>query len=260
MEIGILTPDWPLSDKVGAFVSTRAPGYGKQPFQHFNLAEHVGDDVNVVHKNRSELFRLLPAGTRIQWLQQVHGTRVLKTSVPASGAELEKVEADAIYLDQNGVAGAVMVADCLPVFLAAENGMEAAVAHAGWRGLLAGVLEESLACFQAPRDQIHAWLGPAIGPCHFEVGDEVRDAFLAYCSLPEQARLLDKQGFMPGFDKNMSKWQANLYAIASLRLGWSGVRHIHGGGYCTHCDTEKFFSYRRDGVTGRMAGLIYLKP
>ncbi|MDT8427370.1 MAG: peptidoglycan editing factor PgeF [Pseudomonadales bacterium] len=257
MEIDTISPDWPLSDKVGAFISTRSPGHGRGPFQHFNLAEHVGDDSKVVQDNRGELSRLLPAGTRIQWLQQVHGTRVLKPALDSMGTEL--VKADAIYLDRVGVAGAVMVADCLPVLLAAKDGREAAVAHAGWRGLLGGVLEETLACFRAPREEIHAWMGPAIGPCHFEVGAEVREAFLAHCAQVEQARLLDKLGFMPGGSGNKNKWQANLYAIASLRLSWSGVKQIHGGGLCTYCDPERFFSYRRDGVTGRMASLIYLK-
>lgn len=163
------------------------------------------------------------------------------------------VEADALYTDQAVRALGILTADCLPVALCDRAGREVAVAHAGWRGLCAGVLENTLARFRAPRDQLLAWLGPAIGPCHFEVGGEVRDAFLAAAE-DSTGDAIDA-AFQPG--KAPGKWMADLYAIARARLRAAGVEAVHGGGCCTYCEPALFYSYRRERVTGRFATVIW---
>ncbi len=191
-----------------------------------------------------------------QELVQVHGKAVLNlTSRPVAG---ETQEADALYTRLEETVCAIRTADCLPVFLATADGSEIAIAHAGWRGLAAGVLENTLDRFQAQRADIHAWFGPAIGPCHFEVGEDVYTAFLQ--AAPEDYCQSTQEAFVPG--KQTGKWQADLYQLARLRLQAAGlVANITGGGLCTYCDAQTYYSYRRDGEQGgRIMNLIWRQP
>ncbi len=184
----------------------------------------------------------------VQWVQQVHGTRVFH----AGRAALPAPEADALYAAGSPLALGVLTADCLPVLFCSADGREIAAAHAGWRGLLGGVLEAALGSFHAPPSTISAWLGPAIGPCHFEVGDEVRAAFIARAGMPERAAT---EAAFASTTKT-GKWLADLYQLARIRLAGRGLTNIHGEALCTVCNHERFYSYRKQAVTGRFATLI----
>ncbi|MDD3609975.1 MAG: peptidoglycan editing factor PgeF [Halothiobacillaceae bacterium] len=240
---GLLWPDWPAPAPVRAVVTTRHGGVSAAPWTTLNLATHVGDDPQAVAENRRRLRAALSLPAEPFWLEQVHGIRVAEPGKVSSSRE-----ADAAYADRPGVVCAVLTADCLPVLFCDETGHEVAVAHAGWRGLAGGVLEASIARFNAPPERLLAWLGPAIGPGAFEVGDDVREAFLC----------VDGGGtaFVPARE---GRWMADLFALARLRLAQAGVARVFGGGLCTHADAGRFYSYRRDGVTGRMASLIWLE-
>ena len=243
-----IVPDWPAPATVRSLVTTR--GDSAAPFGEFNLALHVADDSRRVQANRDELQRLL-AVNQLQWLQQVHGTSVV--SLPCSMAVTP--EADALYSSIPGSALAVLTADCLPVLLCDRQGSEIAVAHAGWRGLAAGILNNTLASFQQPAGQLMAWLGPAISQAHFEVGGEVRQAFLAspvFMNLPGTA-----DAFIPS--DRLGHYYCDLYELARLSLRGAGVRDIYGGDYCTYGDPQRFYSFRREPVCGRMATLIMLQ-
>ncbi|MGA1741610.1 MAG: peptidoglycan editing factor PgeF [Pseudohongiellaceae bacterium] len=189
---------------------------------------------------------------QVQWLQQVHGKDVLKLE---AGVNISEPKADAIYTQVPGIVCGIHTADCLPVFFSDQKGREIALAHAGWRGLAMGVLENTLACFKAKHESISVWFGPAIGPCHFEVGEEVRDIYLQQAS--QATKKITSAAFVPGA-KN-SKWMADLYKLAQIRLNDAGLFDISGGGLCTFCDPENFYSYRRDKETGRLSSLIWLK-
>jgi YfiH family protein len=249
----LLTPDWRVPDRVVAGVSERRGGLSMAPYDSFNLALHVGDDPAAVLQNRQRLLQCLPEGMSVQWLEQVHGTAV----VDAQFAAPERC-ADAVYVNQPGLAGAVLTADCLPVFFADRHGRSVAVAHAGWRGLAAGILESTLARFAEAPEDVVAWLGPAIGVCHFEVGMEVRDSFLDACATAAQRELLQAHAFRAA--AHPDKCFADLYALARFRLQAAGVREVGGGGMCTHCEVERFYSYRRDGRTGRFVSIVGLAP
>lgn len=238
-----IEPGWHLPG-VTALSTTRGGGASLSPFDSFNLGHHVNDEPAAVESNRQRLVAALPVETRIQWLQQVHGNAVIRAG------EGGYPEADACWTDQPGVACAVLTADCLPVLLAAEDGRVVAAAHAGWRGLLAGVLESTVAAMGVDPMRLMAWMGPAIGPETFEVGAEVRDAFL------DTAAVAD--AFVPG--QEPGKYLANLYQLARYRLAQVGVNRIHGGNRCTYTEADQFFSYRRDGQTGRMASVIVINP
>lgn len=238
-----ITPDWPAPNRVRARSTNRVGGVSVAPYDALNLGAHVGDQPDAVQENRHRLVALAGLPAMPQWLNQVHGTAVARLPL----ATPSTATADAAYSDTVGTVCAVMTADCLPVLFCSVSGDEVAAAHAGWRGLCAGVLEETLRNFRAPAAQIMAWLGPAIGPQAFEVGPEVRDAFMA--QHPSAA-----QAFIP----HGSKYLADIYALARLRLQAQGVTHIYGGDVCTVSEPGKFFSYRRDGTTGRMATLIWL--
>jgi len=238
-----IVPDWPAPPKVRALATTRQSGHGVGAYASFNLATHVGDDAAIVAANRDLLGEYLPVAPR--WLTQVHGTRCVDAETAADGAE-----ADASFVRSPGRACAVLTADCLPVLLCNADGTVAAAAHAGWRGLAAGILESTVAAMRVPGGALVAWLGPAIGPAAFEVGDEVRTNFLRQDAGAIGAFVSHGDG----------KWLCDLYALARRRLARLGVQHISGGGYCTHADAARFFSYRRDGRTGRMATLIWLEP
>lgn len=240
----LLTPDWPAPPNVRALQTLRPGGCSAAPWDSFNLGDHVGDDPARVAANRAALRRHLPAEPL--WLQQVHGIAAVdagKTANSGSG-----VVADAAFARQPDVVCAVMTADCLPVLFCDRAGSVVAAAHAGWRGLLGGILESTLVGMAVPAAELLAWLGPAIGPQAFEVGDEVRTAFLA--DDPAAATAFVALG--------AGKWLADLYALARRRLLRAGVQQIYGGGECTLSDRARYFSYRRDGITGRMATLIWL--
>jgi hypothetical protein len=209
-----------------------------------NPAGHVGDAAAAVAANRARLREALALPAEPVWLEQVHGVRVVEA---AQAGDLPA--ADAAWTDRPGVVCAVLTADCLPVVFADRAGRCVAVAHAGWRGLAAGVLEATLGQLPVPPAELLAWLGPAIGPAAFEVGAEVRAAFLAHDAAAAHAFVRGRDG---------AHWFADLYTLARQRLAAAGVHAVFGGGCCTYTDSRRFFSYRRDGVTGRMATLAWL--
>lgn len=234
--------DWPAPPNVKACYSLRSGGVSQPPFDSFNLATHVDDNPADVDINRQQLQSAI-GGAQISWLQQVHGDRV----VAADGQNV--IEADANVSKESGVACCVMTADCLPVFFCDRAGQQVAVAHAGWRGLQKGILQNTLATFADPK-QVLVYLGPAISQVAFEVGDEVRTAFLErYPNLNMAAHFV--MGVKP------HKWLCDLYGIANTLLNDCGVDTIYGGDRCTLTESDSFFSYRRDGQTGRMANLIW---
>ncbi|MCA1325932.1 peptidoglycan editing factor PgeF [Herbaspirillum sp. alder98] len=245
----LLMPDWPAPPNVGAFATMRAGGFSLAPYDDgaggagLNLGNHVGDDPLLVAANRSLLARLLPQEPA--WLTQVHGTTVCDAATVAAGAE-----GDGCVSDQPGAVCVMMTADCLPVLLCDQAGSVVGAAHAGWRGLAAGVLEQTVASMRARgAGRIMAWLGPAIGARQFEVGAEVRDTFAQHDPAALQAFTAREQS---------GKFLADIYHLGRLRLRSAGVDDISGGGLCTVSD-ERFYSYRRDKTTGRIASLIWLK-
>lgn len=237
-----LTPDWPAPARVKACVTTRAGGVSQAPFDSFNLGAHVGDDADAVAANRHSLIARLDC--QPAWLQQVHGI-VVAAANPAVVAE-----ADANWTATPGIACTVMTADCLPALFCDRAGTRVAAAHAGWRGLVNGVLEATLDAMAVPASDVLVWLGPAIGPQAFEVGPEVREAFMAVQADAEHA-------FVPS--GNPGKYLADIYQLARLRLAARGVTAVYGGGFCTVTD-PRFFSYRRAARTGRFASLVWLTP
>ncbi|HUF20402.1 MAG TPA: peptidoglycan editing factor PgeF [Burkholderiales bacterium] len=238
-----IVPHWPAAATVRALITTRAGGSSRGPYKSLNLGNRVNDSADAVAANRAILRSLLPAEPA--WLNQVHGTRVVEAD-----AVTTPVEADASFTRSPGTVCTMLVADCLPVLLADRHGSVVAAVHAGWRGLAAGVIESAIAAMTCPPDQLIAYLGPAIGADAFEVGEDVRQAFLSHDSLARQA-------FRPHAP---DKWLADLFLLARQRLAASGVSAVYGGGLCTFSDPQRFFSHRRDRVTGRMAALIWLAP
>lgn len=250
----LIEADWPAPPGVGACVTTRRSGNSLGPYAAGNLGTHVGDEPGHVATNRRDLLCSLGGIESIQWLRQVHGTQVYR---PADRHAAIVPEADAIVTGQAGLACAVLTADCLPVCLATVDGSTVAVAHAGWRGLASGVLEQTVRAMGPEPSRVLAWLGPAIGPCHFEVGEDVRSAFLS--GVPEYLQADLVAAFRPAGEDG--KWWADLYALARQRLRQAGVMQCFGGGFCTFCDQKRFYSYRRDGEnSGRIATLVYRLP
>lgn len=256
-----IRPDWPAPPVVRALITTRHDGVSAAPFDSFNLGTHVGDDPGAVQSNRMRLRQHVPAEPR--WMEQVHGVQCLHlgSAAPSPASQSALPQGDAAVTRDAGVVCAVLSADCLPVLLCACDGSAVGVAHAGWRGLAGGVIESALQGLSAlgtPATQVMAWLGPAISGARFEVGAEVRAAFLDHASDDAGAFVqhqTDGQKRSGG-----EKYLANLYALARARLRRAGVSRVYGGGFCTYLDRERFFSYRRDGRTGRMASLIWLAP
>lgn len=251
----IILPDWDdAPPNVNAFVTTRAGGVSRPPFDDgaggggMNLGLHVGDDAQAVMQNRARLRSKLPAEPA--WLTQVHGNTVIDAgSITADG---EAVSADASFAAKPGAVCVIQTADCLPVLFCDVAGKVVGAAHAGWRGLAAGVLENTLSRMRAAgAAEILAWLGPAIGPERFEVGADVLAAFVRY---GEHA----KTAFTPLEGKN-GKYLADIYQLARLVLNQAGVKRISGGAFCTVNDARRFYSYRRDKITGRMAAFIWCK-
>ena len=247
-------PDWDLPKGIHAFVTTRRGGKSKGAWASFNLGLHVDDCKEDVLDNREQLLQALRREAacteiRIQWLEQIHGSDVCRI---ADKTLIPPPKADALHTSGKGIACCIMTADCLPVLFCSEDGLEIAVAHAGWRGLQAGVLENTVAAFAASPGQIRAWLGPAIGPCHFEVGPQVREVFLSAAATEGKAAVA--ACFVPS--KQKGKWMADLYALARLRLRNMGVNHIEGSTNCTVCHPEIWYSHRYSQPTGRFATLI----
>jgi hypothetical protein len=248
--VDFLLPDWPAPARVRALSTSR--GLAQQPFfggsagvfAGLNLGSHVGDKPDVVAANRLLLRQLCGLKQDPAWLNQVHGTKVLDLDSWQGGL----TDADASVTSTEGLAAVVMTADCLPVLFCDKAGDRVAAAHAGWRGLCDGVLEATLRHFPDP-SAVLAWLGPAIGPLNFEVGSEVRAAFIAHSAQAAEA-------FTPS--SNAGKYLADIYLLARQRLQAAGVTAIYGGDYCTVASPQRFFSYRRDGQTGRQASLIWL--
>ena len=239
-------PDWPAPKKVRALQTTRTGGLGVAPYNSLNLGRHVGDDAVTVLRNRMLLAPYLPSEP--VWLTQTHGINV----IDADSASCDPV-GDACIAQRPGAMCVVMTADCLPILLCDDKGSVVGAAHAGWRGLCAGVIEAAVASMAVPATTVMAWLGPAIGAASFEVGEEVRAAFVAPHAIgSEQAA----SAFTPGA---AGKWQADIYQLARLRLNTLGISRIYGGGFCTYTDPTRFFSYRRDGVTGRMGTFIWIE-
>lgn len=264
-EADLLYPPWRVSPRVHALMTTRAGGVSLPPYGRWtdgreaagglNLGLHTGDDPAHVAENRARLLSL--AGARAAWLEQIHGDTIVRAEQAL--AEPAPVRADASVAAEPGVACVVMVADCMPVLLCDEDGRAVGAAHAGWRGLAAGIVEKTaqrvadLAARDASR--LHAYLGPAIGPQAFEIGDEVREAFLAAAEPAE--RDATAGAFVARRDAPGKHW-ADLYALARLRLARLGVTRVTGGDCCTVAERDRFYSYRRDRVTGRMAAMIWL--
>ncbi|TBW04554.1 peptidoglycan editing factor PgeF [Azotobacter chroococcum] len=235
-----LVPEWPAPARVRACVTTREGGISAAPFDGLNLGDHVGDEPGAVAENRRRLQAGL--GCEPAWLRQVHGVTV----VPADPALIS--EADASWTDHSGIACAILTADCLPVLFCDRAGTRVAAAHAGWRGLAGGVLEATLDALAVAPEELLVWLGPAIGPAAFEVGPEVREAFLERHPRAAEAFVASR---------NPGRFMADLYQLARIRLAARGVEAVYGGGFCTYGD-PRFYSYRRAPHTGRFASLVWL--
>lgn len=240
----VIVADWPAPPHVHVVSTTRRGGVSAGPYASLNLATHVGDDAACVAENRRRLATLLALPAEPRWLEQVHGCTVVDAAHDQSTAS---PCADASFTATPGVVCAVLTADCLPIVLCDRAGQQVAVAHAGWRGLVAGVVEQTVTALSAPPPQLLAWLGPAIGPAAFEVGDEVRRAFMAVDGAAAHAFLPSRAGH----------WFADLYTLARQRLARMGVTDVYGGGWCTSSTPQQFFSYRRDQRCGRMATLAW---
>ena len=240
-----LLADWPAPANIRAFTTTRLGGNSAGAFSRFNMGLYSGDDQAVVQQNRQQLMDDWQLTGTPQWLKQVHGVTVVHSRLNG-----QEQEADACFSTDAGVASAVLTADCLPVLLCNQSGTVVAAAHAGWKGLVGGVLEATVKAMQVPEEDIMAWMGPAIGPDNFEIGPEVREQFLKVMPDAEQA-------FKPG---EGDRWYGDLYLLARLRLQAVGLAGVYGGGFCTVDQSEQFFSYRRDGQqSGRMASMIWME-
>jgi len=239
--IPFVTPDWPAPPQVRAFVTTRAGGVSQSPYAQLNLATHVGDDANAVAENRRRLAAALRLPAAPRWLSQVHGTRCVDAATAADDAQ-----ADASYALRAGIVCAVLTADCLPVLLCDRAGSRVAAVHAGWRGLHDGVIAAAVRALDCPPAALLAWIGPGIGVDAYVVGDELRARFLERD--PSSASCFQRRG---------DAWHADLAALAAQQLAAAGIGATARADICTHAD-PRFYSYRRDGVTGRFASLVWL--
>lgn len=235
-----IKPEWPVARNVYAATTLRTGGWSIGGYRSLNPALHVGDAAETVFKNRRELTSMLNLPSQPMWLEQVHGNHVVKADLIT---QVEK--ADASYTDQANVVCAVLTADCLPILLASSDGCHIAAIHAGWRGLLDGIIGNTVDSLGTMT--FIAWLGPAIGPTCFEVGREVRTSYI-------HKSVQFSSAFIPVKE---DKYMADIYQLARIELGMSGINQVYGGDFCTVSDKERFYSYRRDGKTGRMATLIW---
>lgn len=246
--IGWLEPRWPALPGVSACFTLRSGGVSRGVYDSLNLGAHVGDLPDRVAQNRALLREQLGLPQEPLWLQQLHGCEVVDADRLVADSPMAPPRADAAISSRSGRVLAVLVADCLPVLFAARDGSAIGIAHAGWRGLAAGVLEATVRAL-AGHGALQAWLGPAIGPGHFEVGDEVRAAFLAHDARAAAA-----------FEANVrGRWQCDLAALARARLAALGLARVDADGSCSFGEPQRFYSFRRDGTTGRMAALIWLR-
>lgn len=235
-----LEADWPAPDFIKAGITLRQGGVSKKPYDSLNLASHVGDELKAVKKNRESL----DVPSEPQWLEQVHSTKAILLP-----NEVAVPKADASYTFENNIVCAVMTADCLPLLITDITGSCVAAIHAGWRGLCDGIIEETIKQLPAESASLLVWLGPAIGPAVYEIGEDVYDAFT-------KDDVEAKKSFSNTSDKH---WLFDIYRLATLRLNRLGVNQIFGGDHCTLSEKEQFFSYRRDNVTGRMASMIWIE-
>jgi YfiH family protein len=282
-----LAPEWEAPPRVRALMTTRLGGVSDAPWSSLNLGVHVGDSTAAVLENRRRVREEGKLPAEPVWLEQVHGTEVLvldgpqpsnaptllslnshdaQQTPPGAASFPVRPRADAAVTASAGVVCVIQVADCMPVLFAARDGSVVGAAHAGWRGLAGGVLEATVGAMRAPAGQLVAWLGPAIGPKHFEVGDDVVEAFLSKAAPEHRAQTraaFVSRAASPGHSADAprapGKWLCDLYALARLRLAAIGVTQLTGGGLCTVAGADRFYSYRRDGQTGRMAALIWLE-
>jgi YfiH family protein len=240
---GFIVPQWPVPQNVHALVTLRSGGYSAGAYAGFNVADHTGDDSLAVRRNRKLLREYFRLPAEPAWLQQVHSNRVILADQVAAGTE-----ADASWTASSDVVCVVLTADCLPVLISSRDGSKVAAAHAGWRGLHAGIITNTVRVLDTNPAELRVWLGPAIGPAAFEVGPEVVRAF--------KTRHADNVAAFR--QKDEQHWLCDIYRLARLELARLGIESVHGGGECTYSDDQRFYSYRRDGDTGRMASLIWL--
>ena len=260
-QIELIAPEWDAPTNIGAVMTTRRGGVSAAPWDSLNTGVHVGDSPAAVLENRVRVRKEGRLPSEPVWLEQVHGTSVVEldaANIPRTAnaeqlMESRRPRADAAVTRQPGVVCAIQVADCMPVLFAARDGSVVGAAHAGWRGLASGVLGATVAAMGSEPEGIIAWLGPAIGRENFEVGDDVMAAFVDTAASDQRTQTL--AAFMR---KANGKWLCDLDAIARLRLSAIGVTQVVGSGLCTVADAQRFYSYRRDGQTGRMAALIWL--
>lgn len=245
MSLQLISPDWPLNNKVLAFTTTRTKGFSQTPYDSFNLAIHVQDQDKNVLKNRAYLDQQLGFKSSPKWLKQTHSKIVMR----AEDVDVDNTEADASFTTQKNQICAVLTADCLPVLLADANGQCVGAVHAGWQGLLKGVIQETIEAMSAEVKPQFAWLGPAIGSEVFEVGEDVYQPYIQENSEYENAFKVKKPG----------KWYFDIYAAAKVVLIAADITKIYGGSHCTYTEQEQFFSFRRNATTGRMATIIMRK-
>jgi YfiH family protein len=243
-DLQVITPDWPAPPGVRSAFTLRTGGVSVAPYDSLNVGAGIGDSPGAIAENRRRVREKLGLPSEPVWLEQVHGTHVVELGATAAPT------GDASVARGAGYVCAIRVADCMPVLFAARDRSAVAAAHAGWRGLAGGVLEATVRRLGLPASQLIAWMGPTIGPAHFEVGDEVHAAFTATDPDASSAFVANARG----------RWQCDLYALARRRLTAIGISGIYGGGWCTFAEAERFFSYRRSGQCGRMAALIWTEP
>ncbi len=245
MSLKLIQPDWPAPAHVTAFSTTRLGGLSCAPFDSLNLGDHVDDDLHHVNGNRQNLTEQAHLPNSPLWLTQTHSTTVISAK-----HWQEKIIADGITSHDVNQVCSVLTADCLPILICDKQGQQVAAVHAGWRGLTNGIIDNAIQQFTCMPQDILVWLGPAIGPDHFEVGQDVYDAFVTRS--PQASSAFSMIGH--------EHYLADIYALARQNLCRLGVENVYGGQYCTVCDPMHFFSYRRDGITGRMASLIWIAP
>jgi YfiH family protein len=239
-----IIPEWPAPAKIKAYSSTRLGGFSYAPFDSFNLAAHVGDSFADVKQNRENLREVLQLPNDPFWLSQIHSTTVVQAS-----HEQLNLTADASYTRNINTVCAVLTADCLPLLICDKNASCVAAVHAGWKGLLGGIIEETIKVLKIPSEELLVWLGPAIGADVYEVGEEVREKFVAHDPNAQTAFQFASK----------NQYLMDIYSLAKQRLAHQNITHIYGGEFCTMTQKDKFFSYRRDKETGRMASLIFIE-
>ena len=245
-------PNWPAVDRIHAFITERTGGFSTGKFESLNLAHHVNDDFSAVERNRGLLKSSVSADLTFQWMHQIHSDIVNVVSVASS-----PVKGDSLICREPGIACCVLTADCLPVFLTNLKGTEIAIIHAGWRGICRGVLNKTVNKMCSQPNDLMAWLGPAIGPCHYEVGDDLKIAFKNSIS---SKKLWSRIETCFAESPTEGKFFLDLNKTAGAILNHLGVSNIYGNDHCTFRDSEKYFSYRRDGETGRMVSAIFIDP